>query len=171
MEHVFENTYKRTREVAKETMRYLYFRRPWAVIYWSLMAALTALMLAIVVWARYFSWMSALYFALVIWVTARNLYNYRKSIRLIIARDREQYGEEPVAVNTFFSQTGVGILPQSGEPAEIAYENIKYAAQTKHLIIFFTKAKLYHMVHKDGFTKGNAAECLAFFREKGVKIR
>ena len=171
METLFENTYKRTREVVTETMRYMYFQKPWSIVYWAVLVGMTVFMTALIVWARYFSWMGAMYYALAAYITLRNLYRFRKSIRLQIARDREQYGEEPVAVDTFFSQSGIGIHPQAGKPVEIAYENIKYAAQTKQLIIFFTQAKLYHTVHKDGFTKGSAAECLAFLKEKGIKIR
>lgn len=170
-ESVFENTYPRTREVMQEVLRYIYFQSRKALAVWILDTVLIVLTLALVCWTRQWTLMHALVLGLLIGRLLSFCYSYWRGVRLMLARDREQYGEAPVEVRTALTQTGIGILPLAGEDVKIAYENIKYAAQTRHLILIFTKAKLFHMLHKDGFTKGTAEECVAFLREKGVKVR
>lgn len=170
-ETVFENTYHRTREVAKETYRYIQFKSPEAVRFWIYWGVLVALMLALIGWTRRLDVLNALFFLCMAASILHNVYRYARNVKLMIARDQEQYGETPAEINTFLTQTGVGIRPMASETAEIAYANIRYAAQTRHLILIFTKAKLFHMLHKDGFTKGTAEECLAFLKEKGVRVR
>ena len=170
-ESVFENAYPRTREVAQEVLRYTHFQSRSALAVWILDTVVIALTLACVCWTRQWTPIFALVLVLLIFRLFSICYDYRRGVRLMLARDREQYGEAPVEVRTVLSQTGIGILPTAGEDVKIAYENIKYAAQTRHLILIFTKAKLFHMLYKDGFTKGTAEECVAFLQEKGVKVR
>ena len=53
--------------------------------------------------------------------------------------------------------------------ADLSFEHIKKVRQSRNLIILYTKAKQAFVFPKAAFTRGTAAEFLAFLKTKGIK--
>ena len=97
--------------------------------------------------------------------------NYRRDVKRTIARDRETYGEQPVRVYMQVTEDRLIGKSSTGTEGETLFKNIRYAAETKNLVILLTRARQYHVMQKDAFTKGDWKEFLCFLEERGVKVR
>ena len=81
----------------------------------------------------------------------------------------EEIGQ--ILIKTTVTDECVCITAPDGASGKLEYCNVNKAIQTKNLIILETKAKLFYVFAKDGFTKGSKEDFVAFLQSKGIKIK
>lgn len=129
MEERLENRYCFTKKVAEEAFRYLYFQSPPALSLWVAYALLAAANGALIVWSGQITIGNLLVFLIIACRVVASYWKYRRSVKLAASRNKEQYGTEEIPMHTILTDTGVQVFPPTGgEPVEIAYENLRYAA-------------------------------------------
>lgn len=168
MEVLFENSYERTAESIKEFCRHIYFRRPiWIVVYCLLGVSLLANVVLILTGNYDNIGVSVL----ALLILAFPFYAYFKSTKMQIKRDREVGGGKPIYVKLMVADELIQSEASTGGVTQISYAQIKKGTQTKHMILLYTQANLVYLFRKDSFTKGSAADLIAFLKQKGVKIK
>ena len=95
-------------------------------------------------------------------------YLYQRSIRITLNRDLESNGGKPIDQHLIVTENAITGSTPTGS-ADLSFERIKKVRQSKNLIILYTKAKQAFVFPKAAFTRGTAAEFLAFLKTKGIK--
>ncbi len=95
---------------------------------------------------------------------------YRKSVKVMLKRDSELYGDEPLFTLQITDEKII-LLTKNGSSSEIEYHNVGKVVKTKNLILILTKAKSVFILRKGGFIKGNEAQLLSFLKSKGVTVK
>ena len=95
-------------------------------------------------------------------------YLYHRSIRITLNRDLETNGGKPMEQHLIVTETVMTGSTSTGS-ADLSFEHIKKVRQSRNLIILYTKAKQAFIFPKAAFTRGTAAEFLAFLKTKGIK--
>ena len=167
MEVLFENSFLRTKKVAKEMYGYFYFKRIGMNICYIFYALLFIYQI--------YNWIAnnrvELTFLLIgpiVYLLQVFLYFYQ--VRALTKRDIELFGS-PAAIKTEVTENCVRAIAPSGGVNELTYINVRRAVQTKNLIFLQTKANLLYVFLKDGFTLGTAEEFIAFLKSKGVRVK
>lgn len=166
METLFENTYTRDGEWAKDCYGYIYFRRPIVIV-------LDVLAVLYLVWGVYDLAVNSVINALGIfpffWAVMSVLL-YRKNCKLTMQRDFEMHGR-PIEMTTTLTNKGIAISQSTGALYRISYTDIKKVVQTKKYIYLWSKTNMFYPMKKDGFSVGNGEELLRFLRNKGIKAK
>lgn len=160
MEILFENTYTRTEDVAKETYRYVFFKRK------PLIALGALFLLALILNAYTQNWTIV---TLCIFLALVFVFGYSRNVKLTIRRD-EEISQNPITVNTVVTDGYIQPAFSVGSVYKIYFRDIKQAAQTKNYILLTTKAMQILAFRKAGFSKGTPEEFIAFLRTKGYKL-
>lgn len=166
----FESSYERNDAVIKELTRYHYLSSLETVVTYIVMVILFVANLILVCFnglhhTQFICFMLCFVFAVM------QVINYRRDVKRTIARDRETYGEQPVRVYMQVTEDRLIGKSSTGTEGETLFGNIRYAVETKNLVILLTRARQYHVMQKDAFTKGDWKEFLCFLEERGVKVR
>ena len=167
MEILFENSYVRNKELAKEIYRYYYFRRKWLVVCYALLllSFLGNILISIV--EKTYNWgvfiFVPLYFLF-------QFYCYFRQVNTMVKRDSEVHGKE-ISVETIVTNEYIQNTASTGAVNKLEYDKIRNSVQTKNLILLRSKANLIYIFRKDTFTKGNKEDFAHFLRSKGVKIK
>ena len=166
MEILFENKYVRNLEWARQSYRYVCFRRPILIFcYIYLFAAL--------LWGLYKSIFNGyiniliivipILFAVVFWM-------YKRSVKITLQRDIETFGK-PCEVTVTVTDEAIMQTGSFGGNYCLKFYDIKKAVRTKNYIYIITNAKLMYTFKNDGFTVGDKDRFLDFLRMKGVKVK
>ena len=167
MEVLFENTFLRTKKVAKEMYGYFYFRR----IGMNVCYLFFGVFFILGVYNFFVYKHVDLIFLLtgpIVYLFQIFLYCYQ--VNSLVRRDEELFGG-PTTIKSVVTEDSVRALAPSGGTNEVAYNNVRRAIQTENLIFLQTKANLLYVFLKDGFTLGTAEEFIAFLKSKGVRVK
>lgn len=167
MEILFENSYIRNRQLAKEIYRYYYFQRK------NLLACYIILFLCFIADILLAVFENTIIWSILIIVPVLFLfqfYCYCRQVNTMIARDSEVHGKE-ITVETIVTDEYIQNTASTGAVNKIEYCKIRNVVQTKNLILLRSKANLIYIFRKDTFTKGTADEFIRFLKNKGIKIK
>ena len=167
MEVLFENSYVRNKQLAKEIYRYLYFQRVWLIISYSLL--LLSFLANILLWI--FEGTYSLFVLIFVpLLFSLRFYSYFRSVQMMEKRDCEIHGKE-ITVETIVTSEYIQNTVSTGSVNKLEIGKIKKAVQTKNQILLITEAKLLYICPKDKFTKGNAEDFIKFLKDKGIKVK
>ena len=166
MERLFENTYVRDIEWAKDIYSYLYFRR-------LIMIVINILMLLYLFAGIYNSVAESFadwYFILVpiIWFPVV-VFAYRKNVKTAINRDLELHGQ-PIEVTVIVTEDVIKQSQSTGSEFQLNYRDIKKAVQTKKYIYLLSKTSTIYSFKKSAFSIGCLNDFLTFLKSKGIKV-
>ena len=166
MEAIFENVCVRNREVTKEIYGYYFFRRNGVVVAYVILGLLFLTNLVMFFHDREsYSWGLFVFIFLFFVFQISRYYN---TVKTTVMRF-EEIGQ--ILIKTTVTDECVCITAPDGASGKLEYCNVNKAIQTKNLIILETKAKLFYVFAKDGFTKGSKEDFVAFLQSKGIKIK
>lgn len=166
MEILFENVCVRNRDVTKEIYGYYYFRRRLSVVLNIILAlALLGNAAAFLLEGETANWYVTVFLAAFF---AFQIINYYKTVKTVVMRF-EETGQ--TQITTTVTDEFMQITSPGGATGKMEYCHVNKVFQTKNLIILETKAKLFYVFAKDGFTKGSSQEFIAFLQTKGIKIK
>lgn len=167
MEILFENSYVRNKELAKEVYRYYYFQRKWLVVCYALMAISFLVNLFIGIFEKTTNVAVLIVVPLYLVIP---IFCYFNQVNAMVKRDKEVHGKE-ISVETIVTEDFIQNTASTGSVNKLDYINVRNAAQTKNLILLRSKANLIYIFRKDTFTKGSKDEFIAFLKGKGIKIK
>ena len=165
MEILFENSYVRNKELAKEIYRYYYFQQKWLVVCNILLLLSFFANVLISIFEDTYNW-SVFVFVALFYVF--QFYCYVRQVNTMVKRDSEVHGKE-ILVETIVTNEYIQNTASTGAVNQLDYDKIRSAVQTKHLILLRSKANLIYIFRKDTFTKGNKEEFISFLNGKGIR--
>lgn len=166
MEILFENTYVRNKEMAKEIYRYYFFRRKGMIILYILCSLALISDIVNAIFEDGSGWYSCIIIPLLLLYI---IISYFRTVNLTVKRDAEIHGKE-ITTDAIVTEDYIQNTLSTGAVISVEYSKIKKAAQTKNLILLFSDANLIYIFRKDGFTKGTTDEFIAFLKSKGIKV-
>ena len=167
MEILFENSYVRNKELAKEIYRYYYFQRKWLVVCYALLLLSFLSNIFISIFEKTYNWGV---FIFVPFFLLFQLYCYFRQVNTMVERDSEVHGKE-ISVETIVTNEYIQNIASTGAVNKLKYDKIRNSVQTKNLILLRSKANLIYIFRKDTFTKGDKESFIRFLNNKGVKIK
>lgn len=169
MDILFENRFSRTREVAKDMYSHHFFKSKSAIFAYVFFSLCLILQLVLGLYTHKFGYL-IITAAIVFFVFAFRIFCYFNSVKLMSKRDMECFGKEAEIV-VFVKEECIEYGTVGAVPNKLLYSNIKFAYETKNLILIRSTARLLYIVKKDSFIKGSAKEFEEFLRSKGIKVR
>ena len=168
MDVLFQNTYVRNKDLAKEIYSFYYFRRPVRIFcHIALLLCIFLRVYSII----FFGWDTIDYFVLLYsFLLILQIPLYFHQVNTMVKRDLELSGDE-ITVTTNVTEDYIENINSIGAKTQLRYENIKKCNETKNLILLFSKANMIYIFRKDSFVHGTADEFKAFIRNKGIKVR
>ena len=167
MEILFENSYVRNKDFAKEIYRFYYFQRKGLVICYVLLSLSLVVNILISIFEKTYNW-SIFIFVPVFFLG--QLYCYFRQVNTMVKRDSEVHGKE-ISVETIVTNEYIQNTASTGAVNKLEYDKIRNSVQTKNLILLRSKANLIYIFRKDTFTKGDKESFARFLNNKGVKIK
>ena len=167
MEILFENSYIRNKQLAKEIYMYYYFQRKWLVVCYALLLLAFLANILISIFEKTYNWSIFVFVPLFFLF---QFYCYFRQVNTMVNRDSEVHGKE-ISVETIVTNEYIQNTASTGAVNKLEYYKIRSAVQTKNLILLRSKANLIYIFRKDTFTKGNKEDFISFLNGKGVKIK
>ncbi len=168
MNILFENSYIRDKDFAKEMYGFIFFRRNYLfVVYIILVISFIINLILLITEGAVASWFV---FVFVPFFILLRLFTYFQSIKLLLKRDNELSGG-PFEVKSIVTEDFIEHTSSTGGVNRLEYNKIKKCNQTKNLILLQSDAKLIYVFTKDGFSVGTSEDFLAFLRNKGIKVK
>ena len=167
MNILFENSYIRNKDLAKEMYGYIFFRRNYLFVAYIVLLISFIINLILLITTGSTNWFV---FIFVPFFLLLRLFTYLQSIKLMLKRDNEVCGG-PFEVKTIVTEEFIQYTSSSGSVNKLEYSKIKKCNQSKNLILLQSDAKLIYVFKKDGFSVGNCYEFLDFLRNKGIKVK
>ena len=167
MEILFTNTYVRNKKLAQEIYRYFCFRRRLIIVCYVLMAITFLLNLILLAFGESpepFTIIFPVVFIILM------ILSYFSQVNAMIKRDLEVHGQE-ISVKTIVTDAYIENTASTGSVNQIEYNKIRYAVQTRNLILLRSKANLIYIFRKDTFEVGTKEEFITFLKGKGIPIR
>lgn len=165
MEILFENSYVRNKELAKEIYFYSYFQRKLIVVFYILLAVSFSTNIYLIIFKQIYNWSVLI---LVPSFLLFQIYGYFRQVNLAVKRDNEVSRKE-IVVETIVTNEYIQNTDSTGAVNRLEYNNIKSVVQTKNLILLYSKANLIYVFRKDTFTKGTKDEFITYLRNMGIK--
>lgn len=167
MEILFENSYVRDKELAKDIYSYYYLKRKELVVYYVLISLAFIANILIALFEKIYNWGFIILFPLLFLF---QLYCYFRQVNAVVKRDEEVHGKG-IEVKTIVTNEYIQNTAATGAVNKLGYDKIRYAVQTKNLILLRSKANLIYIFRKDTFTKGTLDDFVTFLRAKGIKVK
>ncbi len=167
MEILFENSYIRNKQLAKEIYMYYYFQRKWLVVCYALLLLAFLANILISIFEKTYNWSIFVFVPLFFLF---QFYCYFRQVNTMVNRDSEVHGKE-ISVETIVTNEYIQNTASTGAVNKLEYYKIRSAVQTKNLILLRSKANLIYIFRKDTFTKGTKDELIAFLVSKGIKVK
>ena len=167
METLFENSYVRNKELAKEIYRYYYFQRKGLIVCYVLLLLSFLGNILISIFEKTYNWGVCIFVPLFFLF---QLYCYFRQVNTMVKRDSEVHGKE-ISVETIVTNEYIQNTASTGAVNKLEYDKIRNSVQTKNLILLRSRANLIYIFRKDTFTKGNKEDFIIFLNDKGVKIK
>lgn len=168
MDIIFENSYTRTNELAKEIYQYIYYKRPIYIFFDIVLGLGFFANLATLIFEQYCN--VSVFVTVALFFTLQ-FYLYFKSVKNLLKRDQEITNGNAICVNIIVTNDFILNTSSTGSVNEIPFSKIKKAIQTKNLILIRSEANLLYIFRKDSFTKGNASEFITYLNQKGFKMK
>lgn len=166
MEILFENSYVRNKELAKEIYRYYYFQRKLLVVCYALISLSFLANILIWIFEKTYS-LGVIIFVPLFFLL--QFYSYFRQVNTMVKRDDETHGKA-ISVETIVTNEYIQNTASTGAVNRLEYDKIKNSVQTKNLILLRSKANLIYIFRKDTFTKGDKESFIRFINSKGIKI-
>ncbi len=167
METLFENSYIKNREWAKDVFGYINFRRPLIIVFDIFFFLYIVLGIIDIIVDKNIN--VYLFILPIVWIFLQ-VFIYIKNVNVTLKRDLEMHGK-PVEVTVIVTDENITTVQSTGSKIHLNYADVKKAFQTKKYIYLQTKTNLLCSVKKEGFSIGNEVEFLMFLRNKGIKIK
>ena len=167
MEILFENSYIRNKELAKEIYRYYYFQRKVLVVCYALLLLSFLSNIFISIFEKTYN-LGVFIFVPLFFIF--QFYCYFRQVNTMVKRDNEVHGKE-IFVETIVTNEYIQNTASTGAVNKLEYNKIRNSVQTKNLILLRSKANLIYIFRKDTFTKGDKESFIRFLNNKGVKIK
>ena len=129
MEILFENSYVRNKELAKEIYRYYYFQRKWLVVCYALLLLSFLSNIFISIFEKTYNWGVFIFVPLFLLF---QLYCYFHQVNTMVKRDSEVHGKE-ISVETIVTNEYIQNTALSGTVSKIEYNRIRSAVETNFL--------------------------------------
>lgn len=165
METLFENRYTRDRSVFEEFFGYSYFKTPYAIVCYAVLAICLVLSLTFFTANPYYVAIVALW-DIVFFGT--RVFFYNSQVNAALKQDREMHGPN-VDVEIVVTEEGIRTGFPDSNSAMLEFKNVSKVIKTKNLILVRSKAGIVHLFPKDSFTKGTAEEFLEYLKSRGIK--
>lgn len=171
MENIlFENSFLRDRETAKEIYSYHFFKRKLMKVFFILCGVYAvSFIIGCIVNFENAKDMAFSFFC-ILFAAVMTIIAYNLQVKQMVARDKEMSHGEGFSVCLTVSDSEVAITTPVGTQS-VALSDVKSAVETKGLISLVTKANFMYVLRKDSFTKGSYEEFVAFLGQKGIKIK
>ena len=166
MDIMFENDHERTPETIKEIYRHCCFKRPVHIVIYAVLGAVALWNIVAAFWFWEFIFdplVCGVFFLLIQFII------YKRNVRIIIDRDREQHGSASVKVQMEVTEEGIRGVYGENKANPIPLSSIKRVYKTKNLIVLLTKARLMLIFDRRKFTVGTQEEFLEYLRSNGLK--
>lgn len=95
--------------------------------------------------------------------------NYRVQVKILLARDAEMGGGEPMLVTTELGEGGLTVRA-CGNETTVPLDAIKSAFRTKNYIAVITKAKFMYILKNDAYSVGDAEVFWTLLKRKRIKF-
>ncbi len=167
MEPLFQNSYVRNRQMAKELYGFFYFKR---IIYIVCDVFLGLYFIHNLFLSIYYWEFLNLGLILPPLAFAFQVFMYRVNINVLLKRDLELHGKEPTLELTVTNESIQHAISGHSQ-FTLDFSNIKRAFCTKNYIFLHTKANLVCAFKKNGFSIGQEADFIEFLKDKGIRVR
>jgi len=167
MEILFENSYIRNKELAKELYGYIYFRRNYIFVAYIVLLISFIINLILLITTGSANWFVFIFVPLFLLL---RLFTYLQAIKLMLKRDSEVCGGL-FEVKSIVTEDFIEYTSTTGGVNRLEYNKIKKCNQTKNLILLQSDAKLIYVFPKNGFSVGTPEGFLIFLRNKGIKVK
>lgn len=167
METLFENSYIKNREWAKDVFGYINFRRPLIIVFDIFFFLYIVLGIIDIIVDKNIN--VYLFILPIVWIFLQ-VFIYIKNVNVTLKRDLEMHGK-PVEVTVIVTDENITTVQSTGSKIHLNYADVKKAFQTKKYIYLQTKTNLLCSFNKDGFSIGNEEDFLIFLKNKGIKIK
>ena len=167
METLFENSYIKNREWAKDVFGYINFRRPLIIVFDVYFFLCIVLGIVDIIVEKNIN--IYLFILPIVWIFLQ-VFLYNKNVNITLKRDLEVHGK-PIEVGVTVNDECITMVQSTGSKIRLNYIDVKKAFQTKKYIYLQTKANLLCSFNKDGFSIGNEEDFLNFLKNKGIKIK
>lgn len=167
MEILFQNSYIKNREWAKDVFGYISFRRPAAIVVdvgFFLCIGLGFFYLNVYKIIDVY-----LFLFPILWIFLQ-VFLYIKNVNVTLKHNLEMHGK-PIEVTFNVTDEHITMLQSTGSEIHLNYANIKKAFQTKKYIYLQTKSNLLYPFKKDSFSVGSVEAFLRFLKDKNIKMK
>ena len=167
MVNYFENTVVRDKAVTQEMFRWYYYRRKIMIVLHCFSAAL--LLGALVHLLVFHSYQVGICWIGMTLLLEFILYrSYRLSVKMCLRRDLENNMGQPVKLTTIIHDDIIRTQVTAENGHDVLLNQMKWAVQTKTMIIMCSKAKVLYALPNDCFVQGTPEELIRYLREKGI---
>ncbi len=167
MDILFENSYIRNKELAKELYGYIYFCRNYIFVAYIVLLISFIINLILLITTGSANWFVFIFVPVFLLL---RLFTYLQAIKLMLKRDSEVCGGL-FEVKSIVTEDFIEYTSTTGGVNRLEYNKIKKCNQTKNLILLQSDAKLIYVFPKNGFSVGTPEGFLIFLRNKGIKVK
>ena len=167
MDTLFENSFVRDKQLAKEIYGYYYFQRKWRIVCYVVIILSFLGNVWFAINGNTLSWSVVVFVPLFILL---QIYGYFRNVSTMVKRDMEVHGKA-ITVETVVTDAYIQQTASTGAVNKLEYDSVKKVTRTKNLIMLHSKARLIYIFRKDTFQKGTADEFITFLKGKGIKIK
>lgn len=167
---LFENSFVRDKNTAKEIYGYFFYKRPIMILLYGVIGIYTVLTLLTSILFPEIAADFVIVLMLVALYIILLVLPYRMNVNTMVKRDAEMAGGREFLCEVSVSDSEI-IHTAIGNTQSVGFENISYAFITKNYVALVTKAKFTYIFKKDSFTLGDCDGFVAFLKEKGIKIK
>jgi len=168
MDALFENYYKRTKDVHRQIISYIFFRRPAAIaMIFALFCIFAYCVLSLFIPGKYSIGDTALmYIIIIIAAAAVKILRYLRTLGMSYKRDLENNGGEIADIRLVATGEGIEVFRSNTESStQYSYRSVRKVIPTRCFYLLSTEAKQYIVFKKDGFVKGSPEEFLPFIKK------
>ena len=167
MDTLFENSFVRDKQLAKEIYGYYYFQRKWRIVCYVVIILSFLGNVWFAINGNTLSWSVVVFVPLFILL---QIYGYFRNVSTMVKRDMEVHGKA-ITVETVVTDAYIQQTASTGAVNKLEYDSVKKVTRTRNLIMLHSKARLIYIFRKDTFQKGTADEFITFLKGKGIKIK
>lgn len=169
MEERFVNQHIYTKEFYREFLSYFYFKRSYAVFYYSILAI--CFIFGILLVTIFDSDILAIYLLITpVIIFFIQILKYIRTKKLRYNQDLEINSGKPIEVKFSVTESEIEVLISDSKKI-IPLSKIKKVIKTKNYYLLLSHSKIGFAFKKDSFIKGAQEEFLSFLASKGFKIK
>lgn len=167
MNILFENSFVKNEEWAKDVYGYIYFRRPSAIICLVIFGSNPIFQLCNLIAGNGIYWSTLL---ISLFVCAYFVFMYKRTVKTVLLRDMEIHGKR-IEITLYVTDENIKLSQSTGSELYLNYYDIKKAVKTKKYIYLWSKTNMIYTFKKDSFSVGDENGFIEFLKSKGIKIK